>query len=128
MPKANTPLDTSAPRLGGAAVAAFASHQPARRPILVFRGRITPAYSLACLRIDASVTDDAARLAAELLAKLSSDGTFTRWKTISEFLALSHFAFLSDQHCLVALMVTEHGKAVTAFGGADGCLRLAPRR
>ncbi len=119
MPEANTPLDSTAPRLCGTAGAAFASHQPARRPGLVFRGRITPAYSLACLRIDPVVTDGVARLATELLATLCPDGTLTRWKTIPNFLLYRicipfgpAWPGRTDGHAPPALLVEAFGVAL----------------
>jgi len=92
MPETNTPLDTSTPRLGGADVVAFTAINPLGVQDWYFEAISPPAYSLARLRIGLVVTADAARLATDLLARLWSDGTLTRWTALPNFLAIA-FAF-----------------------------------
>jgi hypothetical protein len=70
MPETNTPLDTSTPRRNGGDVVAFTAINPLGVQDWYFEAISPPAYPLACLRIDPSVTADAARLATDLLATL----------------------------------------------------------
>ena len=88
----NTPLDTSAPRPDGTAVVAFTAINPLGVQNSYFEAISPPAYSLAYLRIGRNVAADAARLATDLLARLWSDGTLTRWTALPNFLAIA-FAF-----------------------------------
>jgi hypothetical protein len=70
MPETNTPLDTSPPRHVGRDVVAFTAINPLGIQDWYFEAISPPAYPLAYLRIDPSVTADAARLATDLLARL----------------------------------------------------------
>jgi hypothetical protein len=89
MPETNTPLDTSTPRRDGADVVAFTAINPLGVQNWYFEAISPPAYPLAYLRIDIVVAADAARLATDLLARLWSDGTLTRWTTLPNFLAIA---------------------------------------
>jgi hypothetical protein len=92
MPETNTPLDTPTSRPDDADVVAFTAINPLGVQDVYFEAISPPAYSLAYLRIGASVAADTARLATDLLARLWSDGTLTRWTALPNFLAIA-FAF-----------------------------------
>jgi hypothetical protein len=70
MPETNTPLDTSTSRPDEAVVVAFTAINPLGVQNWYFEAISPPACPLACLRIDAIVAEDAARLATDLLARL----------------------------------------------------------
>ena len=84
------------------AAVAFRAGEPLGAGLRSFRGWLTAARSLACLRIADVVTAVVARLATDLVGYPVAGRVSHPLDDFSEFRDLPHGSLLSDQPCLVA--------------------------